>query len=138
MVFQYLAVAAMAASPVGEELVAIPMGIAFGLPLPAVIVTAIFFNVLPVFLIIIVFRKAEQSVGPIRWLVKLRNQKFSRILDRFGMPGVMVVTPWLGVYAATVTLEILGMSHSRIFISILASLVIYAVIIAAVSVAVLG
>ena len=50
----------------------------------------------------------------------------------------MVVTPWLGVYAVTVTLELLGMSRRRILGSISASLVAYAVLITAGSAALLG
>ena len=138
MVFRYLAVAATAASPVGEEFIAIPLGIALGLPTPAVAVTALAFNFLPALLIALVFRTAERGAGPLRWLTRLRSQRCARILDRFGMPGVMVVTPWLGVYAVTVTLELLGMSRRRILGSISASLVAYAVLITAGSAALLG
>jgi hypothetical protein len=60
------------------------------------------------------------------------------MLDGAGIVGVVVVTPWLGVYAVAVTLKLLGMRRLRIQGAILLSLTVYAVIIAAATVGLLG
>lgn len=138
MAYHYITVAVTAMIPVvGEELVTIPLGVGLGLPPAAVAITAIVFNFIPAVLISLLFHRSERSTGLHRWLTRLRRDSVRRVLDRFGIPGVVVVTPWVGVYGIIVPLEILGMSRRRILGSVLVSLVIYAPIFAVASDAVL-
>ena len=114
VIFYYVAVALVAASPIGEEVLAIPLGITLGLSTVPVVLTALAFNFLPALLISLVFHRAEHSTGPLKWLLRLRSQRVARVLDRAGMLGVIIATPWLGVYAVTVSLEMLGMRRRRL------------------------
>jgi hypothetical protein len=136
MVYQYVLVAAMAASPIGEELVAIPLGIGFDLPPIAVGIVALVFNFLPAVLISALFARAERSGGSLKWLTRLRRERVARLLDRFGIPAIVAGAPWLGVYGTVATLEMMGMRRRRILGAVFASLVIYAVIFTAASAAI--
>jgi len=111
-------------------LVAIPLGIGVGLSVPTVAIVAMGFNFLPAASISLVFRHAERSSGFLRVLTRFRSDRAKRVPDRFGFLGVVAVTPWLGVYAVCVTLELLGMGRRRILVSILVSLFIYKVVLA--------
>lgn len=133
MPYGYIVVAATAASPVGEALVAIPLGIALGLNASVVAVVVVAFNLLPVLVITYLFKKIESGTTVLHWLIRFRSARVRRLLDRFGLPVVVLATPWLGVYGVAVTLEMAGMSRRRIISSVLVSLVVYAVILTMVS-----
>ena len=138
---KYVAVALTAASPIGEELVSIPLGVGLGLNPVLVAVVSVAFNLLPAVVISAMFRRAERGTGvlrvmlrmrlkpvrsAVRWMLRRRSQRLLQALDRWGVWGVLVVTPWAGVYVTTLTLEVAGMRRSRLLASIAASLVIHA------------
>ena len=142
---KYVAVALTAASPIGEELVSIPLGVGLGLEPAMVAVVSVVFNMLPALVISGLFRRAERGTrvlrmmlrlrpepvrSAVRWMLRRRSQRLLRALDRWGVWGVLVVTPWAGVYVTTLTLEVAGMRRSRLLGSVAASLVIHAVIVA--------
>ncbi len=142
---KYVAVALTAASPIGEELVSIPLGVGLGLEPAMVAVVSVVFNMLPALVISGLFRRAERGTrvlrmmlrlrpepvrSAVRWMLRRRSQRLLRALDRWGVWGVLVVTPWAGVYVTTLTLEVAGMRRSRLLGSVTASLVIHAVIVA--------
>ena len=142
---KYVAVALTAASPIGEELVSIPLGVGLGLEPALVAVVSVVFNMLPALVISGLFRRAERGTrvlrmmlrlrpepvrSAVRWMLRRRSQRLLRALDRWGVWGVLVVTPWAGVYVTTLTLEVAGMRRSRLLGSVTASLVIHAVIVA--------
>ena len=106
--YQYLIVAGVSASPVGELLVSIPIGFSLKLSPPLVALIAVVFNFLPALAIALVFSRAERSRGPLRWLTHFRRERVARVVGRFGLPGVVIAIPWLGVWAVTVTLEAVG------------------------------
>ena len=148
---KYVAVALTAASPVGEELVSIPLGVGLGLEPALVAVVSVVFNMLPAVVISALFSRAERGTGvlkimlrmrpepvrsAVRWLLRRRSQRLLRALDRWGVWGVLVVTPWAGVYVTTLTLEVAGMRRGRLLVSVLASLAIHAVIVTVLSVGV--
>lgn len=138
MIGKYLLVSVIAASPIGEELVAIPVGIALGLPPLGVMLVALVANYLPAPLISLLFQRAERSTGPLRWLLRLRSQRVAAVLDRAGIVGIVVVTPWVGVYSVVVTMELLGMRRARIQGAVLSSLASYALIITVAAAGILG
>lgn len=148
---KYLAVALTAASPVGEELVSIPLGVGLGLDPALVAVVSVVFNMLPALVISALFRRAERGTGmlrimlrmrpepfrsALRWMLRRRSRRLLRALDRRGVWSVLVVTPWAGVYVTTLTLEVAGMRRGRLLASVLASLTIHAVIVTVLSVGV--
>ena len=148
---KYVAVALTAASPIGEELVSIPLGVGLGLDPIFVALVSVVFNMLPALVISGLFRRAEQGTGvlkvmlrmrpepvrsTVRWMLRRRSQRLLRALDRWGVWGVLIVTPWAGVYVTTVTLEVAGMRRGRLLASIAASLIIHAAIVTLASVGV--
>ena len=148
---KYVAVALTAASPIGEELVSIPLGVGLGLDPALVAVVSVVFNMLPALVISALFRRTEQGTGmlrvmlrmdpepvrsAVRWILRRRSQRLLRALDRWGVWGVLIVTPWAGVYGTTLTLEVAGMRRSRLLASIAASLIIHAAIVTVASVGV--
>ena len=148
---KYVAVALTAASPIGEELVSIPLGVGLGLEPAPVAVVSVIFNMLPALVISALFRRAEQGTGTlramlrmrplpvrsaVRWMLRRRSQRLLRVLDRWGVWGVLIVTPWAGVYVTTLTLEVAGMRRIRLLASVAASLIIHAAIVTLASVGV--
>ena len=140
---KYVAVALTAASPIGEELVSIPLGVGLGLEPMLVAMVSVVFNMLPALVISALFRRAERGTrvlrmvlrmrpAPVRsaavWVLRRRSQRLLRALDRWGVWGVLIVTPWAGVYVTTLTLEVAGMRRGRLLASIAASLIIHAAI----------
>lgn len=117
-------------SPIGEELIAIPAGVALGLPvfLAAALATAA--NFLPVPALFFVFDQGNKYPKLRDWLLRRRNERVQRWMDKYGIFGLFILTPWTGVYAATVTCELLGMKRAKICGAIAASLIFYAVIFA--------
>ncbi len=140
---KYVAVALTAASPIGEELISIPLGVGLGLEPALVAVVSVVFNMLPAVVISALFRRAERGTGvlratlrlrpepvrsAVRWMLRRRSQRLLRALDRWGVWGVLVVTPWAGVYVTTLTLEVAGMNRGRLLASVAASLSIHGAI----------
>ncbi len=127
-----ITVALISLSPVGEELIAIPVGVALGLPVFLAAGVAAAANFLPVPALFFIFSRGNRYPKLRDWLMRRRNERVQRWMDKYGIFGLFVLTPWTGVYAATVTCELLGMKRARISGAIAASLVFYAVITAAI------
>lgn len=123
-------VALISLSPIGEELVAIPAGAALGLPVFLVAGVAAAANFLPVPALFFVFDQGNKYPKLWDWLMKRRNERVQKWMDKYGIFGLFILTPWIGVYAATVTCELLGMKRMRICGAIAASLIFYAVMFA--------
>ena len=148
MLFKYLIVAITAASPIGEELVSIPVGVGLGLNVAIVAVVSFAFNLLPALAISGLFWRAERGTRVVRillrlrplalravvlWVLRRRSRRLGQALNRWGIWGVLVATPWAGVYATTLTLEAMGMRRRRLLASVAASLAIHAVAVALIS-----
>jgi len=127
---KYLGVALAAIFPWGEELVAIPLGIGLGLPPIWVVAVALPCNYIPALLISALFKIGERHPTLIRWLHKLRGERIKRLLNRWGLLGVVLIAPWAGVYATVATMEVLGMGRRRLHLAIIWSLVLYALVFA--------
>ncbi len=125
-------VALISVSPVGEEMIAIPAGIAMGLPIFIVAPVAAAANFLPVPVISFVFYQGNKYPRIHGWLLRRRNEKVKRWMDKYGIVGLFLLTPWIGVYAATITCELLCMQRAKIYAAVAASLVFYAIIAASV------
>ncbi|WP_312912081.1 small multi-drug export protein [Natronosalvus caseinilyticus] len=108
--WQYVLVFALAATPLLEILVVIPLGIALGLDPIAVAVTAFAGNVLPIYGIVL----AADRVAA--WLENRRSDEPSarrkravRIWNRYGLPGLALLSPvTTGVHLAAVLALSLG------------------------------
>ncbi|MCX6000009.1 MAG: small multi-drug export protein [Chloroflexi bacterium] len=126
---KYLAVALTAMSPIGEELVAIPLGVGLGLPVLPTVILAFICNLIPVAAVSALVRVAQRNRRIAGWLQKLRRERIKRILGRCGAAGVILVTPWVGVYATVATLEVLGMPRRRLYPAVAGSLALYAIVV---------
>ncbi len=122
-------VALISLSPVGEELIAIPAGVALGLPVFLAAGVAVVANFLPVPALFFVFDQRNKYPKLHDWLLRRRNERIQRWMDKYGVFGLFILAPWTGVYAATVTCELLGMKRARICVTIAASLAFYALIV---------
>ncbi len=123
-------VALISFSPVGEELIAIPAGVALGLPVFLAAAVAAAANFLPVPALFFIFDRGNKFPKLQDWLTRRRNERVQKWMDKYGIFGLFILTPWTGVYAATVTCELLGMRRERICGAIVVSLVFYAVMFA--------
>lgn len=123
-------VALISLSPIGEELIAIPAGVALGLPVFLAAGVAAVANFLPVPALFFVFDQGNKYPKLRDWLLRRRNESIQKWMDKYGIFGLFILTPWTGVYAATVTCELLGMKRTRICGAIATSLIFYAAIFA--------
>jgi uncharacterized membrane protein len=121
-------VALISLSPVGEEMIAIPAGVAMGLPVLIVAAVAVVANFLPVPILFFFFDRGAKHPKIHSWLLRRRSEKAKKWMDKYGVPGLFILTPWVGVYAATITCELLGMRRSRIYAAVAVSLMFYAVV----------
>ena len=143
MLAKYVLVALTAMSPIGEELVSIPLGIGLGLDALTVALVSAGFNMLPALVISGLFWRAGKGTRIVRvllklrsgrlraaavWMLRRRSRRLVGAIDRWGIWGVLLVTPWAGVYATTLTLEAIGMRRTRLLASIAASLSIHAAV----------
>jgi uncharacterized membrane protein len=121
-------VALISISPVGEELIAIPAGVVMGLPVYIAAAVALVANFLPVPFIFFIFDQGNKYPKIQNWLRKRRNNNVKKWMEKYGVSGLLIFTPWMGVYATAITCELLGIQRSRVYAAIAASLTFYAVI----------
>jgi uncharacterized membrane protein len=124
--YYYLAVALLAASPVGEELISIPAGWALGLPLWRVVAVSLAFNFLPVPLILGAIGHVEGHPWIRRFVNFFRREKTMKMAQKYGMWGVALLAPLTGVYAMAVAAWAVGIGKGKIMGYIFAGLVAYA------------
>jgi uncharacterized membrane protein len=116
--------------PLSEIVVAVPAGMALGLSGLSVVVWSVFGNFLPIVLIHYGYENLKQIEWINGWLEWLASEKAKERMDRYGMWGILVLTPWIGVWAMAATAKAFGMSGHRLMIMALISIVTYAVVIA--------
>jgi Ca2+/H+ antiporter, TMEM165/GDT1 family len=147
--WEYLTVFVLAATPLVELLVVVPLGIGYGLHPVAVAVVTVAGNALPVLVIIAAFERwrawrrgratvagsaadspAEDAPRAGRW------ERARRIWARYGMPGLALVAPLLtGVHLAAVAALALGSPRGRIAGWMMLSIVLWTVGVTVVTVA---
>jgi Ca2+/H+ antiporter, TMEM165/GDT1 family len=114
MIWEYLTVFALAATPLLELIVVIPLGIGYGLDPLGVAVVTLLGNGLPILGIVLLFdrwrawrARRGDAVGAAteagRWA------RARRLWDRYGIPGLALLAPLVtGVHLATVAALTLG------------------------------
>ena len=122
----YLAVALIALSPVGEELVAIAAGVAWGLDPYTTALVALVSNWIPAPILILGGEYlAERWAFIKRW--RKRSGTLQRWVDRTGILAVVIITPWIGIYATCLGGIFIGLKKYSLLGAATASLIIYAV-----------
>ncbi len=114
-------------APVAEIYVAVPAALAMGLDPVSVVAWTVAGNYAPVPLVHLLY---ERLVGVPRvraWFERLVSDKFAARVDRQGIWIVLLVTPWVGVWAVAVTAKVLRLRRRALFGATFASMLIYAV-----------
>ncbi|GAB4318002.1 MAG: hypothetical protein Kow00117_08230 [Phototrophicales bacterium] len=115
--------------PLAEIYVAVPAGMALGLSGLSVVVWSVFGNFLPILLIHYGYESLMRIEWINRWLTWLASDKAKARMDRYGIWAVLVLTPWIGVWAMSATAKAFGMNITRLMLAALVSIVVYAVVI---------
>ncbi|MBI3580476.1 MAG: small multi-drug export protein [Nitrospinae bacterium] len=128
-IYNYLLLALLAASPVGEELVSIPLGFYQGLPILPEALVSMLFNFLPAAVILAAARAGENNPSALRFVNFFRRERAMKLVEKYGPWGVALLSPLAGVYSMTVCAWVLGMGKTRILAYTLAGLAAYAAVV---------
>jgi len=116
--------------PFFEIYVAVPAAFALGLDPVSAVVWPVLGNVTPVFLIVFGYEQLMRVERLRGWLQGRRSARFERWIDRYGASFVLLVTPWIGVWAVAATAQALGMQRATLVGYSLVSISVYAILIA--------
>lgn len=116
--------------PFLEIYVAVPAAIATGLDYFSAVLWSVVGNFAPVLLITFAYDRLMRVERVKAWLTGRRSERFQRALDRYGGWAVLLITPWVGIWIVAATAQALGMRRSVLIGFSLASIVLYAVLIA--------
>jgi hypothetical protein len=114
--------------PLAEIYVAVPAAMAAGLDDLSVLFWTVLGNFTPVVLIHVLYDWliARPRIGA--WLSGLVSERARARIDRWGTPVVLLITPWVGVWAMTVTAKVARMNAVRFFLAAFISISVYVVI----------
>lgn len=113
--------------PAFEIYVAVPSGIALGLDYASVLFWAIFGNFAPVLLINFGYERLLRIERVRAWLQRIESEKLRERVNRYGTWFVLVITPWTGVWAMSVTAKLLQMQSRQLLLYSFISITIYAI-----------
>lgn len=113
--------------PLAEIYVAVPGAVAAGLDDLSVVFWTVFGNFTPILLINFLYEWLMRFERVRGWFSRLISERVKERVNRWGMWFVLVVTPWVGVWAMAVTAKALGMNSRRFLIAAFVSILIYAV-----------
>lgn len=140
---RYLLIFLLAATPLVEILVVIPIGVALGSPPVGVAIAAFLGNVLPIYLIIVGYerlsvirsrRRGDDDDSP-----SSRRQRAQRVWDRYGLPGLALASPIVtGVHLAALLALGFGSMRRPTALWMTASIALWTAIITAASVGALS
>lgn len=117
-------------APFLEIYLAVPAAIASGLDYFSAVFWSVLGNFTPVLLISFVHDRLMRVERVKRWLTGKRSERFQRWLDRYGGWAIILITPWVGIWVVAATAQALGMKRGVLIGFSLASIVLYAVLIA--------
>lgn len=116
--------------PAFEIYGAVPASYALGLGVISSIIWAVFGNLIPVFVIHYGYEYLSDYPRINAWLDRLSSEKVQQRMNRYGAIGVLILTPWTGIWAMAITARALGMKVGRLFLFSGISVTVYAIIIA--------
>jgi len=119
--------------PLLEIYVAVPTGILLKLDWASAMFWAVFGNFTPVVLITWIFSVATKRGKTSKWvawfnkwLMRFRSQRFAKMAKKHTHWFIILVTPLIGVWALTVTANLLEIEKRHIYLYSFISIVIYA------------
>lgn len=116
--------------PLFEIYVAVPAAIALQLDYTSAVVWSVLgnFSVVP---LLILFSTQPRRIGAVdRWMSSRNMERWAPSFNRYGSLFVLLMTPILGVWFMTPLAQAMGMKPTRLMISALLSISVYAVVIA--------
>ncbi|ADI15277.1 small multi-drug export protein [Truepera radiovictrix] len=117
--------------PFFEIYVAVPSALALGLDPASAVLWPVLGNFAPVPLILFGYEQLMR-VGAFRRLLGGRTSaRFTHLVERYGAPFVLLITPWIGVWLVAATARALGMARRPLLFYALLSITVYAVVITA-------
>ena len=117
-------------APFLEIYLAVPAAIVAGLDYFSAVFWSVLGNFTPVLLIAFIHDQLMRVERVKRWLTGKRSERFQRWLDRYGGWAIILITPWVGIWVVAATAQALGMKRSVLIGFSLASIVLYAILIA--------
>jgi uncharacterized membrane protein len=117
--------------PFFEIYVAIPAAFALGLDPVSAVLWPVLGNVAPIILIAFAHEQLKRIERVRRWLQGRRSERFETWINRYGAPFVLLVTPWIGVWAVAATARALGMNRATLMLYTSVSITVYAIVIGA-------
>ncbi len=114
--------------PLAEIYVAVPLALASGLDGVSVVFWAVLGNYTPVLLIVLFYSRLQRNERIRNWLNGLVSVKMQERVNRFGWWFVLIVTPWAGVWAMSVTAKVMGMEDRTYLLASFISVFVYAVV----------
>ena len=115
--------------PLAEIYVAVPSAVALGLDDVSVIFWTVLGNFTPALFISMLYEQMIRIPRLAKWLGSLVSERAQAQINRWGIGFILLVTPWVGIWAMAVTAKILRMHTPRLLLSSLISISVYAVII---------
>lgn len=116
--------------PFLEIYLAVPAALVAGLDYFSAVFWSVLGNFTPVLLIAFIHDRLTRIERVNNWLTGKRSERFQRAIDRYGGPGIILITPWVGIWVVAATAQALGMKRSVLLGFSLVSIVLWAVVIA--------
>lgn len=116
--------------PFFEIYVAVPAAIALGLDYLSAVVWSVLGNFTPVLLIVFAYEQLMRANAVRAWLETRRSARFEGLINRYGTPFILLITPWIGVWVVAATARLLGMDRRALLLYSFISIALYAVAIA--------
>lgn len=113
--------------PLAEIIIAVPASMATGLDDASVLFWTVLGNFTPVVLIVFFYDMLVRNERIAAWFDRLLSEKARVRVNQYGIWFVLVATPWIGVWAMSVTVKCLGMNSRRFMIAAFVSILVYAV-----------
>lgn len=130
-IFKAFSVWLIAFFPASEICIAVASGIAMGLDYSSTIVWSVTGNYTPILLIHYGYERLTQIPQVKRWCERLSSKRFKHWIDIYGIGLVLLITPLSGVWVMAVTMKVFKMNSGLFLVYSFISVVVSAVMIAA-------
>jgi len=109
----------------------VPVALATGLDPGSVVAWTVAGNYAPVPLVHLLYERLVTIPRVGHWFGRLVSERFASRIDRQGMWIVLLVTPWVGVWAVAVTAKVVRLRRRALFGATFLSIALYAVVLVA-------
>ncbi len=114
--------------PFFELFVAIPAGLSLRLDSASTVIFCVAGNFFPVLLIEYGYNRLMRYHRIRNWLNRRISEKMYKNINRYGIWYMLIITPWVGVWAMAVTAKILHMEKRILIWGSFASILLYSIV----------